>query len=260
MIGLICNSSARAKRQKSLSRDAERMDGVDKQMNERNRKPTKAALVMEKLQAEILSGKLAPNEKLHIDSLKTRYGISGSPVREALSRLAVNGLVQIEEQCGFTVAPLSIEELHDIYNVRAEIDKLALRMAIENGDDRWEAEILAAWHCLSKYIDPRSNRNIDPIKWDELQKQFLFSLVKGCNSPWLLKMHGMLYDQAARYRVVCLNLHNADETVLQECLANGERLVAAVLARNVELACELSTGEYKSSAEFIAQELRRALS
>ena len=228
-------------------------------MNERNRKPTKAAVVMEKLQAEILSGKLAPNEKLHIDSLKERYGLSGSPVREALSRLAVNGLVQIEEQCGFTVAPLSLDELHDIYNLRAEIDKLALRMAIENGDDRWEADILASWHCFSKYIDPRINKNIDPIRWDELQKQFLLSLVKGCKSPWLLKIHAMLYDQAARYRVVCLNQHNSDENVLMECLSNGERLVAAVLARNVELACQLSEDEYTNSVKFIAEELKRAL-
>lgn len=212
---------------------------------------------MEKLQAEILSGNLAPNEKLQIDSLKERYGLSGSPVREALSRLAANGLVQIEEQCGFSVAPLSVAELHDIYNLRAQIDSLALKMAIENGDDRWEAEILASWHCFSKYIDPRINKNVETTKWDELQKCFLLSLVKGCNSPWLLKIHAMLYDQAARYRVVCLNLHQSDEEILMECLENGERLVAAVLSRNVELACQLSTDEYKNSAKFIAGELEK---
>ena len=148
--------------------------------------------------------------------MKKRYGLSGSPLREALSRLAVNGLVQVEDQCGFSVAPLSLDELHDIYNLRAHIDNLALQMAIENGDDRWEADIIASWHCFSKYIDPRINKNIDPLKWDELQKQFLFALVKGCNSPWLLKIRGMLYDQAARYRVVCINAHYRDEKMLLE--------------------------------------------
>ncbi len=213
---------------------------------------------MEQLQADILSGVLAPSEKLQIDALKIRYGLSGSPLREALSHLAAKGLVQVEEQCGFSVATLSLDELHDIYNVRAQIDNLALRMALENGDDRWEADILASWHCLSKYLDPRVNKSVDPVRWDELQKQFLHSLVKACNSPWLMKLREMLYDQAARYRVVCLNSHFNDEKMLLGFLQDGERLVAAVLARDAETACRLSTEEYKNSATFIAEALTRS--
>lgn len=228
-------------------------------MIERVRKPTKAAEVMERLQAEILNGSLAPSEKLHIDSLKKRYGLSGSPLREALSRLAVSGLVQIEAQCGFSVSPLSLDELHDIYNLRAQIDCLALKMAIKNGDDRWEADIIASWHCVSKYMDPRVNKSIEPMRWGELHKEFTLSLVKACNSPWLLRIRGMLFEQAARYRVVCLNTHFNDADVLLEQIKNGEKLVTAVLARDVETACRLSSERYKSSAEAIAKAMVKSV-
>ena len=222
-------------------------------MNDKNRKPTKCAVVLEQLQADILSGTLAPREKLQIDVLKKRYGLSGSPLREALSRLVVNGLVQVEDQCGFYVAPLSLEELQDIYSIRAHIESLAIRMAIEKGDDQWEADILASWHCYSKYIDPRLNKNVDPVRWDELQKVYLYSLVKGCNSPWLLKIRNMLFDQAARYRVVCINAHYNDEAVLLDVLKRNERLVNAALARDAETACQITTEVYETSAKSIAE-------
>jgi GntR family transcriptional regulator, carbon starvation induced regulator len=222
---------------------------------DKQRKPTKATVVLERLQEDILTGKLAPEEKLQIEVLKKRYGLSGSPLREALSRLVVNGLVKEEQQCGFCVAPLSLEELHDIYNIRARIESMAIEMSIANGDDSWEADILASWHRFSKYIDPRVNKNVDPIKWDELQREFLYSLIKACGSPWLLKIRDMLYDQTARYRIVCINANYQDEKVLLSLLKEDEQLVSAVLARDAKKACALSEEHYKTSVRYIAEEL-----
>src|SRR6185295_5042037 len=97
------------------------------------RKPTKTAQVLERLQADILNGTFAPDEKLPMDSLRQRYGTSVSPLREALAKLTVNGFVRVEEQCGFCVSPLSLKELDDIYLVRAHIEDLALELAIKYG-------------------------------------------------------------------------------------------------------------------------------
>lgn len=226
---------------------------------DKQRKPTKATVVLEKLQDDILTGKLAPEEKLPIEVLKKRYGLSGSPLREALSRLVVNGLVKEEQQCGFCVAPLSVDELHDIYNIRAKIESMAIEMSISNGDDAWEADILASWHRFSKYIDPRINKNVDPVRWDELQREFLYSLVKACGSPWLLKIRDMLYDQTARYRVVCINANYQDEKVLMTLLKEDEQLVTAVLARDANNACKLSEEHYKTSVRYIAEALEKRM-
>lgn len=223
------------------------------------RKPTKATVVLERLQEDILTGKLAPEEKLPIEVLKKKYGLSGSPLREALSRLVVNGLVKVEEQCGFCVAPLSLDEFYDIYEIRARIESMALEMAIARGDDAWEADILASWHKFSKYIDPRINKDIDPVKWDELQREFLYSLVKACDSPWLLKIRAMLFDQTARYRAVCISAKVRDEKVLLQLLKDDEKLVAAVLARDSANACKLSEEAYRNSVKHTAEELKKRM-
>lgn len=219
------------------------------------RKPTKTAQVLERLQADILNGTLAPDERLQMDALRERYGTSVSPLREALSKLTVTGFVRVEDQCGFCVAPLSLKELEDIYMVRAHIEDQALALAIQSGDADWEAEILSSWHKFSKYIDPRVNKNIDPIRWDQLQREFLFSLVKSCGSDWLLKIRELLYDQAARYRVASMYQSYENEEVLLGCIENGERLVAAVLGRNVKEACRISREAFSAAARIIADAL-----
>ncbi len=228
------------------------------QVNKKTTKPTKTTQVMERLQADILNGTLAPDERLLMDSLKDRYGTSVSPLREALAKLTVSGFVRVEEQCGFCVSSLSLKELEDIYLVRAHIEDLALQLAISNGDANWEADILSSWHKFSRYIDPRVNKKIDPVEWDRLQRVFLFSLVKNCGSDWLLKIRELLYDQAARYRVASMYQSYENEEVLLGCIENGERLVAAVLAKDVKESCRISREAFSVASKIIAEALKNS--
>ncbi|MCD6074021.1 MAG: hypothetical protein K0Q70_904, partial [Rhodospirillales bacterium] len=75
---------------------------------------TLASTVFDRLRQDVLNGVLRPNEKLRIESLRQRYDVGASPVREALNRLVSEGLVLLEDQKGFRVAPVSREELHEI--------------------------------------------------------------------------------------------------------------------------------------------------
>jgi len=65
-------------------------------------------------------------------------------------RLVAEGLVVLEDHKGFRVAPVSQEEMLDIANTLLELEAIAIRQAIEKGDDRWEADIVARFHELSK--------------------------------------------------------------------------------------------------------------
>ncbi len=65
-------------------------------------------------------------------------------------RLVAEGLVLLEDHKGFRVAPVSREEMIDIANTLLELEAIAIRWAIDKGDDRWEAEIVARLHELSK--------------------------------------------------------------------------------------------------------------
>src|SRR5690242_201211 len=100
----------------------------------------------ELLRSDILLGRLLPEERLRIQALSERYGVGATAIREALSRLTSDGLVEFEDQRGFCVAPVSREELLDLTRTRIDIECLALRYAIATGDIEWESGLLSAFH------------------------------------------------------------------------------------------------------------------
>ena len=103
----------------------------------------------------ILRGDLPPGSKVHLDQLRERFGVSLSPMREAVSRLVADGIVVFEDQRGYRIAPVSRENLMEISQVRADVESLTLRYAIAAADLDWESEILAALHRVNR--TPRDN-------------------------------------------------------------------------------------------------------
>src|SRR3990172_5019394 len=83
---------------------------------------TLASSVYERLRQDVLTGELLPGHKLRIDALRLRYGVGASPVREALNRLVSEGLVTLEDQKGFRVAPVSLDELRELTHTRCLIN------------------------------------------------------------------------------------------------------------------------------------------
>ena len=124
-------------------------------------KKNTAAQILDSLTNDIISGEFSPQQKLHIKTLKDKYNVGTSPLREALSQLIAKDLVVSENQRGFYVSEISIDDLKDIYQARAKIESLCIDMAIEHGDDYWEASIIAASHRLNKYS---KLKNIDLVK------------------------------------------------------------------------------------------------
>src|SRR5215210_7548920 len=92
------------------------------------------AAVANALQQDLVAGRYMPGEKLPIVRLAKDYGVSAGAVREALSRLISEGLVEFNEQRGFRAAPVSSAALMDITRTRIMIDAHALGEAIRLGD------------------------------------------------------------------------------------------------------------------------------
>src|ERR1700751_6229745 len=101
------------------------------------------------LPSQLLACHFAPGEKLKIDDLSRQFAVGSSAVREALSRLASEGFVVSEPQRGFRVAPLSVDALRDLTDVRCSIEALCLRGAIEKGGVEWQSQVVAALHRLT---------------------------------------------------------------------------------------------------------------
>lgn len=210
--------------------------------------------VLDRIKADILGGRLKPDAKLRINAMRQRYGIGTSPLREALSRLAAHGLVSFEGQRGFRVAPVSRADLEDITLTRQMIEPMALRLAIENGDDAWEAGLITAFHLFKRQNErglPRDDAAL--AAWENRHRAFHAALVAACPLPSLKAFFAQLYDKAERYRRLLLSYDFRPEDVIEE----HRSLMQAVLDRRVEEACESLINHIALTADIVSGELER---
>lgn len=202
----------------------------------------------EGLRADLLACRILPGKKLKIQELCDRFSVSLGAIREALSRLTSEGLVVAEPQRGFRAAPISAADLVDLTAVRVEIDSLCLKRAIACGDVNWEARLVAAAHRLARTPerapdDPaRSNED-----WAEAHAAFHLALVDGCNSPWLLHLHALLYAQSERYRRLSVPFAISGRNVNEE----HQAIVTATLARDAKAAVQLLTAHLEVTTRIL---------
>jgi len=189
-----------------------------------------------RLRQAILSGELAPGSKLKLEVLRERLGLtlSRSPLREALSRLGAEGLVRIEDQRGYRVAPVSEANLREIARLRIHLETLALRESIRLGDAQWERSIDQALGDLADAPRTESSRQA-PDAWEAAHRRFHFALLGACDMPLLLQYCARVHDQNDRYRRLFLQRHPFDRDVHRE----HQAIVEATLERNADLACAL---------------------
>ncbi len=187
--------------------------------------------IYSRIRADIIDGKLTPDSKLRIEGLKLKYEVSASPLREALNRLAGEGFVHVAGQKGFRVAPVSSEDLRDVTRMRIRLECDALSESIEKGDDVWEANIIAAYHRLTK-AEALIESNFP--EWEKRNGDFHDALISACTSKWLLRFRHILYEQHKRYRFISILSDNKTRDVHKE----HEAIKDAAISRDTELACE----------------------
>ena len=160
------------------------------------------------MRADILDGVLEPGQRLRAIDLTERYGVSATPLREALQRLAVENLVEIDPRYGATVAPISARDLRDIYEQLQLIGCLALERSIARGDDAWAAEVSSRFRLMSDSLRRQElavdadddNRRRLASEAGEAHWDFHNALYSACDSPWLLRFVQMLHAHSERYR------------------------------------------------------------
>ncbi|MBA4489811.1 GntR family transcriptional regulator [Paracoccus sp. S1E-3] len=202
--------------------------------------------VYDRLRRDIVDGELRPGARLRFDELKESYGVGLSPLREALTRLAAEKLVILEQNRGFHVAPISRSDLNDLLLMRQEIESLAILRSIERGDDQWESAIVAAIHALGKRQSLTAEGHIDP-EWELRHRTFHDSLVAACDSPRLLLYRQQLTDHADRYRRLSHHYVSSGRDHLAEHCALSD----AVVARDAEAANRLIRQHLARTVEII---------
>ncbi|HXW05257.1 MAG TPA: FCD domain-containing protein [Vicinamibacterales bacterium] len=195
---------------------------------------TLASDLAERLRTDILHCHLKPNARLLFRDLRTVYGSGMSPLREALMRLASEGLVVLEDHKGFRVAPVSRGELTDIAETRCELEGLAVRLAIERGSTEWRAAIEARFTELSECPTYTREGRLDP-EWEMRHDAFHRSLYAACGLRWLTSFCQVLAERAFRYRHLLLEAvdrtrdHRQEHEAIKNAVVRGETTLAVSL-------------------------------
>jgi DNA-binding GntR family transcriptional regulator len=174
------------------------------------------------LEKEITELKLAPGAKLVEEELCVRFGISRSPVREALQILAGHGLVERHPRRGVFVAPLGLSLLDEIYSCRKPLEALASAGVTANATPKLVGDLAALVRAMAaadrkKRLDEAFAANV--ALTDLLHRH--------CGNETLMRILQRLDKQALRYRFYCYR--ESREILAASIEANGE-LVEAIRA------------------------------
>lgn len=216
-----------------------------------NSKPPPSAYQV--LRGEILRGELTAGERLQVSALSKRYQLGLTPLREALVRLATEGLIINEPNRGASVRQISIPELSDLFSTRREIEALCLRRAMNNRSAEWEAEILRAQHLLSRAEIPGTSGDQEiTIRWESLHRQFHRALVAACDSHWLLTFWDTLADHSERYRKLRLVTSGPSQPNARDIVAEHEAIAEAVMSGDEDHAVQLMDAHLAKTEHVVA--------
>jgi len=198
--------------------------------------------VFQDLRRRIIEGEIEPGERLKVESLKTLLDSGASPIREALSLLTSEQLVERIDQRGFRAAPASKEHFREILMLRCELEDIALRASIKSGNEQWEEQVVLSHHRLAK-------AKIDDVDtFEQLHYQFHRSLLASCGSPILLRFTDQLYSLNIRYR----NLAGKSVRYGKRDIAKEhEQIVDSVLSRDEDEASSHLLSHYRSTGDFL---------
>jgi GntR family transcriptional regulator, carbon starvation induced regulator len=210
---------------------------------------TIAADITHRLRREIVVCNLLPGEPLRFDLLRDRFGASFTTLREALTALAAEGLVDAQEQRGFRVAAVSHQDLIEVTDARVLIEAELIRRSIREGNDDWEISVISTLHRLRKIEQREPEHPLRDPEWSVAHKQFHHAVVSACGSATLLSIRAELYDRAERYRHLSANFRPR----VRDKAGEHQAIMQAVISRDADLAVGLIEAHIRSTADNVAK-------
>jgi DNA-binding GntR family transcriptional regulator len=201
-----------------------------------NKRESLGRLAYERIKGEILDERLLPRQPLIEAELAAKYGMSKTPVREALLSLAREGLVEMSSFRGGRVRDFTADDAREIYELRELLEPFALRRAVPrltDGDRRSLRALLDKAQAAAEGGDRR--------ELSRLNGAFHSSLVARCRNEKVIEILAHLQNQV---RVMSMRLWNVRATHLREA-EQHRAILTAVEAGQADQAAEL-LGEHIS--------------
>jgi DNA-binding GntR family transcriptional regulator len=203
--------------------------------------------VTDDLRERILSGRLAPGDALVEAELCDRYGVSPTPVRQALRVLAAEGLVTIRPGSGSEVASMTETEITELFEVVPELEKLAVELAVDRMSDNDYAQLDKRHQKMVKHYRAGNRR-----AFFEADYGIHNFLVKKSGNDLLVATHANLMSRARRGRYQALK----SQARWDESMAQHEAIHAAILARDADRAGRLMRAHVRDTGQVLLRELR----
>ena len=199
---------------------------------------SKAEVVCQLLREAILTGEMRPGQRIVVDPLAERLGISKIPIREALGRLTAERLVELTPHVGARVAaPPTTRDLHDIYAVRATLEAMAAAMAARTIVAREIARLGRILAQESRLLAKPLERTV----YTRLNREFHLIIFQATGNGLLGMLCEEVFDRSTRYRASAGALQTQHPHLLHEhqeildCLERRDaRRASAVMRRHVE--------------------------
>ncbi len=203
-----------------------------------NYKPLRE-LVFDSLREAIISGSLPPSERLMEIQLAEEMGVSRTPVREAIRKLELEGLVVMIPRKGAYVAGMSIKDIVDVFEIRGALEGLAAELASERVTDE---ELESMERYLVKISEEIESGDLSKVV--ETDTDFHTLIYKASRNARLSQIISNLREQIQRFRTTSLSFPGRMKIALEE----HRKIVEAISSRDGELARKLAQ-EHIENAE-----------
>jgi DNA-binding GntR family transcriptional regulator len=197
------------------------------------RPPTAQEAVLVRLRQEIGTGRLAPGEQVRQDALAERLGVSRVPLREALKILEGEGQVVYHPHRGYFVAQLSVDDLVEVYRIRALLEAEAIRVGAPRNTDADRAAIERA-----RLACEDASAADDLAALATANRSFHFAIYGTSGMPRLVRLIRLCWDATDVYRFVYYSDASHRRAVLLEHAAIAEAFVGGDVDRAIALLSE----------------------
>ena len=187
-------------------------------------------VVFKTLRQAILRGELKPGERLMEIKLANKLGVSRTPIREAIRKLELEGLVLMIPRRGAEVAEITEKSLNDVLEVRKALEELSVQLACERITPEQVEEMKMAAEDFRKVL-----KSGDVTKIAEADVKFHDIIFAATNNQRLITLLNNLREQMYRFRVEYLKQKECYPQLLEE----HDKLIALISGGEVEEACEL---------------------
>ena len=183
----------------------------------------------ETIEERIATGRYLPGMRLDETKLATEFGVSRTPIREALIQLASGGMIEMQPRRGAIIASVSPQRLYEMFEVMAELEAMCVRLALRRMTEA-ELKALVKIHKTCKTEHDKK----DPDNYYRSNEQFHLAIYRASHNSFLIEEATTLHLRLRPYRRLQLRVRDR----MHRSFSEHSAVLEAIAAGNGELAAE----------------------